>query len=75
MQIEVIRVKGHWIFGGNIVFPFLMAMLLWWCPRMIRDFRKQEKTNGRQFKRNVFRNTARFKHISSIFEKQRHTAL
>ena len=40
MQIEVIRVKGHWIFGGNIAFPFLMAMLLWWCPRMIRDFRK-----------------------------------
>lgn len=44
MQIEVIRVKGHWIAGGNIAFPFLMAMLLWWCPRMIRDFRKQEKT-------------------------------
>ena len=40
IQIEVIRIKGHWVFGGNIAFPFLMAMLLWWCPRMIRDFRK-----------------------------------
>ena len=40
MQIEVIRVKGHWIFGGNVIFPFLIAMLLWWCPRAIKDFRK-----------------------------------
>ena len=39
MQIEVIRVKGHWIFGGNVAFPFLMAMLLWWCPRVIKDFK------------------------------------
>jgi len=39
MQIEVIRVKGHWILGGNVVFPFLMAMLLWWCPRVIKDFK------------------------------------
>ena len=28
MQIEVIRVKGHWIIGGNVAFPFLMAILL-----------------------------------------------
>ena len=40
MQIEVIRVKGHWILGGNIAFPFLVAILLWWCPRVINDFRK-----------------------------------
>ena len=40
MQIEVIRVKGHWILGGNMAFPFLMAILLWWCPRVIKDFRK-----------------------------------
>lgn len=40
MQIETIRVKGHWIAGGNVVFPFLMAMLLWWCPRVIKDFRR-----------------------------------
>ena len=40
VQIEIIRIRGHWIFGGNIAFPFLMAMLLWWCPRIIRDFRK-----------------------------------
>ena len=40
IQIEVIQIKGHWIAGGNVVFPFLMAMLLWWCPRAIKDFRK-----------------------------------
>ena len=39
MQIEVIRVKGHWIAGGNIVFPFLMAMLLWWCPKVIKEMK------------------------------------
>lgn len=39
MQIEVIRVKGHWIIGGNMAFPFLVAMLLWWCPRVIKDFK------------------------------------
>ena len=38
IQIEVIRIKGHWIAGGNVVFPFLMALLLWWCPRVIKDF-------------------------------------
>ena len=39
MQIEVIRVKGHWIAGGNVVFPFLMALLLWYVPSRIRDFK------------------------------------
>ena len=39
MQIETIRIKGHWIAGGNVVFPFLMAILLWWCPRVIKDFK------------------------------------
>ena len=39
MQIEVIRVKGHWIIGGNVVFPFLMALLLWYVPSRIRDFK------------------------------------
>ncbi|WP_156906987.1 hypothetical protein [Leptotrichia trevisanii] len=39
IQIEVIRVKGHWIAGGNVVFPFLVAMLMWWCPRIIKDFK------------------------------------
>lgn len=38
MQIEVIRVKGHWIAGGNIAFPFLMAMLLWYVPRRAKEF-------------------------------------
>ena len=22
-----------------MAFPFLMAMLLWWCPRVIKDFK------------------------------------
>lgn len=39
IQIETIRVKGHWIAGGNVPFPFLMAILLWWCPRVIKDFK------------------------------------
>ena len=39
MQIETIRVKGHWIAGGNIAFPFLMAILLWYIPSRIRDFK------------------------------------
>ncbi len=38
MQIVTIETKGHWIFGGNVVFPFLMAMLLWWCPRAVKEF-------------------------------------
>jgi len=38
MQIEVIRIKGHWIFGGNIAFPFLMAILLWYVPRRAKEF-------------------------------------
>lgn len=39
MQIEVIRIKGHWIAGGNVAFPFLMAMLLWYVPNRIKDFK------------------------------------
>ena len=39
MQIEEIRIKGHWIAGGNIAFPFLMAILLWYIPSRIRDFK------------------------------------
>lgn len=38
MQIEVIQVKGHWIAGGNIAFPFLMAILLWYVPSRIEEF-------------------------------------
>lgn len=37
MQIEVIRVKGHWIAGGNVAFPFLMAILLWYVPNRIKE--------------------------------------
>ena len=39
IQIEVIQIKGHWIAGGNIAFPFLMALLLWYIPSRIRDFK------------------------------------
>jgi len=38
VQIEIIRIKGHWIAGGNIAFPFLMAMLLWYVPRRAKEF-------------------------------------
>ena len=38
MQIEVIKVKGHWIIGGNVAFPFLMAILLWYAPSRIKEF-------------------------------------
>jgi hypothetical protein len=43
MQIEVIRIKGYWIFGGNTVFPFLMALLLWYVPSRIKEFKGGEK--------------------------------
>lgn len=39
MQIEVIRIKGYWIAGGNVAFTFLMALLLWYVPSRIRDFK------------------------------------
>ena len=38
MQIETIRIKGHWIAGGNVAFPFLMALLLWYVPSRIEEF-------------------------------------
>ena len=38
MQIEVIRVKGHWIIGGNVAFPFLIAILLWYMPKRAKEF-------------------------------------
>ena len=38
VQIKIIRIKGHWIAGGNIAFPFLMAMLLWYVPRRAKEF-------------------------------------
>lgn len=39
IQIEVIRVRGHWIAGGNVVFPFLVAILLWYLPSRFKDFK------------------------------------
>lgn len=38
IQIEVIRIKGHWIFGGNVAFPFLVAILMWYVPKRFREF-------------------------------------
>ena len=38
IQIEVIEIKRHWIFGGNAIFPFLMAILLWYIPSRINEF-------------------------------------
>nr|DAY06644.1 MAG TPA: YvrJ protein family protein [Caudoviricetes sp.] len=26
----MIRGKGHWVAGGNLAFPLLLAILLWW---------------------------------------------
>ena len=39
MQIEVIRVKGHWVAGDNVAFPFLVAILLWYLPNRFKDFK------------------------------------
>lgn len=30
IQLEVIREKGRWVAGENLVFPILLAVLLWW---------------------------------------------
>ena len=30
VQLEVIREKGRWVTGGNLVFPILLDVLLWW---------------------------------------------
>ena len=38
IQIEVIRTKGHWIAGGNVAFPFLIAILLWYMPKRAKEF-------------------------------------
>ena len=38
VQIEIIRIRGHWIIGGNVVFPFLAAILLWYIPNRIKEF-------------------------------------
>jgi len=43
IQIEVIQIKGHWIAGGNVAFPFLMAMLLWYMPKRAKEFMRSCK--------------------------------
>ena len=30
VQLEVIREKGRWVAGVNLVFPILLDVLLWW---------------------------------------------
>ena len=38
MQIATIETKGHWIIGGNVAFPFLIAILLWYMPKRAKEF-------------------------------------
>ena len=38
IQIGALRVKGHWIAGGNVAFPFLIAILLWYMPKRAKEF-------------------------------------
>ena len=60
MQIETIKVKGHWIFGGNTVFPFLMALLLWYVPSRIKEFMGLVKGEILKEKNYVDKNQRRF---------------
>lgn len=39
IQIVTIETKGRWIFGGNVAFPFLVAILLWYLPSRFKDFK------------------------------------
>ena len=39
MQIAIIETKGYWIAGGNVAFPFLTAILLWYLPSRFKDFK------------------------------------
>ena len=50
VQIEIVRVKGHWILGGNVAFPFLVALLLWYVPSRITDFKGVLKPRKDWFK-------------------------
>ena len=43
IQIEVVQTKGHWILGGNVAFPFLTAILLWYLPTRFKEFLKGYK--------------------------------
>ena len=43
VQIEIVRIRGHWIAGGNVAFPFLMAILLWYVPRRAKEFMESYK--------------------------------
>lgn len=38
IQIAIIETKGHWIAGGNVAFPFLTAILLWYASSRIKEF-------------------------------------
>ena len=60
IQIEVIRIKRHWIFGGNVVFPFLMALLLWYVPSRIKEFMGLVKGEILKEKNYVDKNQRRF---------------
>nr|DAW46587.1 MAG TPA: YvrJ protein family protein [Caudoviricetes sp.] len=60
MQIETIRIKGHWIAGGNVAFPFLMALLLWYVPSRIEEFMGLVKEEILKEKNYVDKNQRRF---------------
>ena len=30
IQLEVISEKGRWVAGGNLAFPVLLLIILWW---------------------------------------------
>ena len=45
IQLEVIREKGHWVAGGNLAFPVLLAILLWW-PSYLKNGNRKERDNG-----------------------------
>ena len=60
IQLEVIREKGHWIPGGNLAFPFLVAMLLWYLPSRIKEFMGLVKGEILKEKNYVDKNQRRF---------------
>ena len=54
IQIGVLRVKGHWIAGGNVAFPFLIAILLWYMPKRAKEFMGSCKRGNLREQEDVF---------------------
>ena len=53
IQLEVIREKGHWVAGGNLAFPVLLAILLWWPSYLKNGNRKEWDYGNRKSKGNI----------------------